>query len=79
MGFTTEEIATRIFEGCILTLASDPELDTLALARQINNGDGWTIERSADDTTRGNITRFEGVQVSDDQLVAAHTLALSWL
>lgn len=74
--FTTEEIADRIYDGCLMTLAHDPDLDTLALARQINNGEGWTIERSA---PLGNVTRFEGVRISDEKLVAAHGLALAWL
>lgn len=74
--FTIEEIAMRIHDGVLLTLALDPDLDTLAAARRINDGDGWTIERSAG---RGNVTRFEGVRVKDEKLVAAHDLALSWL
>lgn len=77
--FTTEEIAGRIYDGCILSLAHDPDLDTLAEARKINAGIGWRIERSVDNQLRGNVAYFEGVRVSDEKLVAAHTLALSWL
>lgn len=74
--FTTDQIALAIYSGCITALAYDADFDTLAEARRINNGDGWTIDESA---PLGNITRYEGVRVSDEKLVAAHTIALGWL
>lgn len=77
--FTIEQIAGCIYDGCIMSLAHDPGLDTLAEARRINAGSGWTIEESLDNQLRGNVTRYEGVRVSDEKLVAAHKLALSWL
>lgn len=77
--YTIEEIASRIYDGVLMTLAYDPDMNTLAEARRINNGGGWTIERSMDSSLRGNVERFEGVRVSDDKLVKAHALALSWL
>lgn len=76
--FTVEQIANCIYNGCISSLAYNPDLDTLAAARRINEGDGWTIEESLDNQLRGNVMRYEGVRVSDAKLVKAHTLALSW-
>lgn len=73
--FTTEQIANAIYNGCIASLAFDPELDTLVEARKINNSSGWIIEESA---PLGSVTRYEGVRVSDAKLVAAHQLALTW-
>jgi excisionase family DNA binding protein len=77
-GFTVEQIAGRIYDR-VLTMLAYTEIDTLAEARKINSGDGWTIEESLDNKIRGNVMRYEGVRVSDEKLVAAHTLALEWL
>lgn len=71
-----ERVATLIRENILSMLAYDPDLDTLAEARKVNNGAGWTIEESA---PLGNILRTEGVSLSDADLVAAHDLAVSQL
>lgn len=77
--FTTEQIADAIYSGVFTLLAYDPDVDTLAEARKINSGAGWTIEESLDNNIRGNVVRYEGVRVNDERLIAAHKLALTWL
>jgi hypothetical protein len=77
--FTVEQIAGAIYNGVIASLAFDPDMDTLAEARKINDGAGWTIEESLDNNLRGNVMRYEGVRVGDAKLIAAHDLALTWL
>lgn len=78
-GFTSEQIANAIYNGVITGLAYDPDLDTLAEARRINSGEGWTIEESLDNRIQGDIIRYEGVRVSDAAVDAAHDLAIAWL
>lgn len=77
--FTIDQIADAIYNGVVMTLAYDPDLDTLAEARRVNQTTGWTIEESLDDKIRGDVMRYENVRVSDDKLIAAHALATEWL
>lgn len=69
-------IAGIIYSNILLQLAYTPDLDTLAEARRINNGDGWTFDESLDNKIRGNIIRHEGVRLSDENLMKAHELAM---
>lgn len=48
--------------------------DTLALARKINETEGWVFERSA---PQGHVLRVEISAVDDELLIKAHDLAMA--
>ena len=77
--FTTDQIAGAMYGYVETMMIYSPDTDMYAEIQRINSGEGFVIEESLDNNIRGNIIRYEGVQVSDDRLREAYNMAYSWM
>ncbi len=69
---TTEELAHAIYRRCAAAAVYD-DRPLIDLAREINDGEGWTFEASTDQADW--VVVSEGVRFSDAQLAEAAAIA----
>ena len=77
--FTTDQLAGAMYGYIETMMIYSPDTDALAEVQRINSNEGFTIDISNDNKLRGDITRYEGVRVSEERVAAAYNRTIEWM